>query len=204
MSKAGSVGSCVVGSVGCGCSDGLDASVAGSADGSVSGGAVGAVVSCWRSGESGVLDGSLGCVCGVVSLSQPAGTVSVCVFRSDSLAVASAVGSASFCAVPWGFSTSVFCSVCAVFAWSEVSLLPEEETGAGSLVIGEVLLHPVVRHKRPTRNKAAILAFIRFTPFDHILPDATASDKGAFQSATFYHSAESQISELCEPRPTLR
>lgn len=148
--------------------------------------------------------GSLGCVGGVVLLSRCAGTVSACVSRSDTLTVASAVGSASFCAGPWGFSTSVFSVASAGFAWSGTSFLSEEETGTGSLVIGEVLLHPVVRHKSPTRNRTAILAFIHFTPFDHILPDALHSDKGAFLSATFYHTAKRLNPELCDLRLTLR
>ena len=48
------------------------------------------------------------------------------------------------------------------------------------MVIGEVLLHPMVRHKSPMRKRTAILDFIRFTPFDNILPDENCSDKGAF------------------------
>ena len=192
------------GSVGCGCSVGFWASVAGGAGGSVSGGAVGAVVSDWRSGISDFGGGSLSCVGGVVLPSRSAGTVSVWVFRSDTLAVASAVGLASFCAALWGFSTSVFSVACAGFAWSGTSLLSEKETGAGSLVIGEVLLHPVVRHKNPTRKRTAILAFIHFTPFDHILPDALHSDKGAFLSATFYHTAQRPNPELCDLSLTLR
>ena len=59
-------------------------------------------------------------------------------------------------------------------------LLSEEETGAGCSAICEVLLHPEVRHKRTMRKRTAILDFIRFTPFDHILPDDNRSDKDAF------------------------
>ena len=46
--------------------------------------------------------------------------------------------------------------------------------------ICEVLLHPEVKHKRTIRKRTAILDFIRFTPFDHILPDENRSDKDAF------------------------
>lgn len=48
------------------------------------------------------------------------------------------------------------------------------------MVIGEVLLHPMVRHKSPMRKRTAILDFIHFTPFDYILPDENCFDKGAF------------------------
>ena len=124
--------------------------------------------------------GSLSCVGGVVPLSRCAGTVSVWVFHSDTLAVVSAVGLASFCAVPWGFSTSVFFSACAVSASLGTMLLSEEEIGSGVSAICEALLHPVVRHRSTASKRTAIFGFIRFTPFDHILPDENCSDKGAF------------------------
>lgn len=52
--------------------------------------------------------------------------------------------------------------------------------GSGVSAICEALLHPVVRHKRTMRKRTAILDFIRFTPFDYILPDENCSDKDAF------------------------
>ena len=59
-------------------------------------------------------------------------------------------------------------------------LLSEEETEAGSLVIGEVLLHPMVRHRNTASRITAIFGFIHFTPFVNILPDENRSDKDAF------------------------
>ena len=40
--------------------------------------------------------------------------------------------------------------------------------------------YPVVRHRNTASRITAILDFIRFTPFDYILPDENCSDKGAF------------------------
>ena len=59
-------------------------------------------------------------------------------------------------------------------------LLSEEGIGSGVSAICEALLHPVVRHRRTMRKRTAVLDFIRFTPFDYILPDGNCSDKDAF------------------------
>jgi len=59
-------------------------------------------------------------------------------------------------------------------------LLSEEEMGSGVSAICEELLYPVVRHRNTASIITAILDFIRFTPFDNILPDENCSDKGAF------------------------
>ena len=59
-------------------------------------------------------------------------------------------------------------------------LLSEVEMGAGVYAICEALLHPVVRHRNTASKRTAILDFIRFTPFDNILPDENRSDKDAF------------------------
>ena len=74
-------------------------------------------------------------------------------------------------------------------------LLSEEEMGSGVCAICEALLHPVVRHRNTASRITAILDFIRFTPFDYILPDENCSDKGAF-----HHTAKTQFSEMCELR----
>ena len=36
-------------------------------------------------------------------------------------------------------------------------------------------MHPVVRHRNTASKRTAILDFIRFTPFDYILPDENCS-----------------------------
>ena len=90
------------------------------------------------------------------------------------------------------------------FPWWGASLLPEERTGAGCSAICEALLHPVVRHRNTASRITAILDFIRFTPFDYILPDDNRSDKDAFWCVTFYHIAGGRNSKLCDLRASLR
>ena len=153
-------GSSVAGGVGCSFSDGAEASG-------------------WRSDSSGVLDGSLTCD-SVVPLSGCPDAGFVWIQLSDTPSVSSAEWSSSFGSVLRVCSTSVFSVACAVSAWRGASLLPEEETVVGCSAICEVLLHPEIRHKRTMGKRTAILDFIRFTPFDHILPDENRFDKDAF------------------------